>query len=151
MTVRLLDVESGVEFRVVNTHLDNGPQLARENQARIINENAAAYPDDYPQILTGDMNCDRRSEAIASYKAAGWQDTYEAVHGPGEPGNTVHWFLGPDHMRRTESFDWWPDDQGKVDWIFTRGDVKVTDAGIVRDHENGRYPSDHYFVSAELA
>ena len=148
--VHLSERSSSREFVVINTHLDHMSGEARRHQAGLINAWAAAFPSDCLVILTGDMNCDQRSEAIASYKAAGWRDTWEAVHGPGEPGNTVHWFLGPDHMRRTQSFDWWPDDQGKVDWIFVRGDVKVTDAGIVRDHEDGRYPSDHYFVAAEL-
>ena len=34
--VWLKDVRSGVEFRVVNTHLDHVSQKARENQARIM-------------------------------------------------------------------------------------------------------------------
>ena len=112
---------------------------------------AAVFPPDCPMILTGDMNSDRTNPAIRAFKEAGWRDTYEAVHGPADPGPTVHWFLGPDHMKKTATFDWWPDDQGKVDWIFVRGDVKVTDAEIVRDSHDGRYPSDHYFLSANLA
>jgi len=148
--VHLREPASARELVVVNTHLDHRSQEARERQAQLINAWAAVFPADCPMILTGDMNCDRTNPAIRAFKEAGWRDTHEAVHGPAEPGHTVHWFLGPDHMKKTATFDWWPDNQGKVDWIFVRGNVKVTDAEIVRDSERARYPSDHYFVSADL-
>ena len=38
----------------------------------------------------------------------------------------------------------------KIDWIFSRGAVKPVAATIVRDGRNDHYPSDHYFVSAEV-
>ena len=138
--VRLLDVESGIELRVVNTHLDHVSQSARENQARLINEDAAAYPDDYPQILTGDMNAAGDNPVIGLFKEAGWRDTYEAIHGPGDPGTTFHRFLGPDL-----------DTKGaKLDWIFTKGRIKALGAEILREPRDGRFPSDHYFVSADV-
>ena len=39
---------------------------------------------------------------------------------------------------------------GKIDWIFTRGALVPTAAKIIRDAEDGRYPSDHYFISTTL-
>ncbi|MBN1916358.1 MAG: endonuclease/exonuclease/phosphatase family protein [Verrucomicrobia bacterium] len=131
---------SGRELRIVNTHLDHVSQPARENQARLLAEDARAFDDAYPQILTGDMNCDARNPAIGILRQAGWRDTYEAVHGPDDPGPTLHEFLGPAHAS----------DLGRIDWIFTRGNVRVLDAEIIRDSHEGRYPSDHYFVSATL-
>lgn len=113
---------------------------ARANQARVINEDAQAYPHDYPQVLTGDMNCDAGGDAIAEFKAAGWLDSYGAVHGDEDPGPTYHGFRGPD----IES------DTGKIDWIFWRGPLKAVEASIVRDSPGGRFPSDHYFVAATL-
>jgi endonuclease/exonuclease/phosphatase family metal-dependent hydrolase len=139
--LRLVETASGKEFRVVNTHLDHISQLARENQARLINEDAAAYEAAYPQILTGDMNAIASNAAIVSFKAAGWADTYEAVHGQDTPGNSFHRFMGPA----------FPAQVGKIDWIFVRGAVRTLSARIVTDTINGRYPSDHYFVSADIA
>jgi endonuclease/exonuclease/phosphatase family metal-dependent hydrolase len=136
--IRLEDRATGVNFRVINTHLDHISQFARENQAQMIVEDANAYPKDYPQILTGDMNCDSRNAAIAAFKAGGWVDTHGAVHGTEDPGPTFHEFLGPQY----------DSDIGKMDWIFARGTVKVIDAAIIRDSAAGRFPSDHYFVSA---
>jgi endonuclease/exonuclease/phosphatase family metal-dependent hydrolase len=139
--LRLQDRVTGAEFRVVNTHLDHVSQLARENQARLIVEDAAAYPDGYPQLLTGDMNADWTNDAIAIFRRGGWTDTYATVHGTENPGHTFHGFLGLDFVS----------DVGKMDWIFARGAVAVKDAEVISDSENGRFPSDHYFIAATFS
>lgn len=138
--VRLKDHATGTEFRVVNTHLDNKGQAAREHQARVIVEDARAYPEDYPQILTGDMNCDCTSAAIDVFKAGGWSDTYSAMHGTENPGPTFHAFRGPAHDAAV----------GKIDWIFARGRANPMAAAVMTHSEAGRFPSDHYFVSADI-
>lgn len=71
---------------------------------------------------------------------AGWPDTFEIATGVEEPGHTYHGFQGPNHETTI----------GKMDWVFVRGIFTVTGAEIIRDAENGRHPSDHYFVSADL-
>ena len=138
---QLLDLESGRSVRFINTHLDHVGQTARVEQARLINEDAGAYPKVFPQLLTGDMNADRSNAAIESFFQAGWTDTYESVHGAEEPGFTFHSFLGPEFSS---------DGVGKIDWIFARGRIRAIEAEIIRDAPGGRYPSDHYFVSAAL-
>ena len=138
--IRLEDRATGTSFRVVNTHLDHISQAARENQARLIVEDASAYPQDYPQLLTGDMNCDCRNAAIATLKAGGWVDTFSQVHGTDDPGHTFHAFHGPEYHSAI----------GKMDWIFAKGALHVLDAEIIKDSEGGRFPSDHYFVSATV-
>ena len=138
--VRLEERASGRQLRLVNTHLDHVSQKARENQARVINHEAASWPEEYPQILCGDMNCDTANKAIDLLRRGGWRDTYAAVYGEGEPGHTFHGFLGPNYDARI----------GKMDWVFCRGDIEATDAEIIRDDDGGRLPSDHYFVGADL-
>ncbi len=139
--VRLKDKKSGIEFRVVNTHLDNISELARENQARLIVENTEVFPADYPQILTGDMNEDVTYKGIQNFKTGGWVDTYNLIHGTENPEHTFHGFQGPD-----STFE-----MGKMDWVFVRGNIKTLDAKIIKDKVNGKYVSDHYFVSATLS
>lgn len=139
--VRLQDRGTGTEFRIVNTHLDHVGQVARENQALLLVDDAGAYAEDYPQILAGDMNCDAGNRAIEIFRKAGWTDTYGCVHGTEDPGHTYHAFLGPDHDPR----------HGKMDWILVRGKIKVLDAAIVTESVGGRFPSDHYFVSTTLS
>ena len=125
---------------MINTHLDHISQPARENQARLIAEDACAFADDYPQLLTGDMNCDTTNPAIDAFKAGGFFDTYAKVHGTEDPGHTYHYFHGPAHESTI----------GKMDWVLARGNVAVNDAQVIDDNDNGRYPSDHYFVSATV-
>jgi endonuclease/exonuclease/phosphatase family metal-dependent hydrolase len=137
---RLEERRSGRELRIVNTHLDHVSQPARENQARLIAEDARAFADRFPQVLAGDLNCDAANEAIGILLRAGWRDTYEAVRGTADAGHTFHEFQGPAHVA----------DIGRVDWIFVRGDTRVLDAEIVTDSRDGRFPSDHYFVTADL-
>jgi endonuclease/exonuclease/phosphatase family metal-dependent hydrolase len=138
--LRLIDKTSGEEFRVINTHLDHVSQPARENQARIIVEDANAYPNAYVQILTGDMNCVAGNKAIDVFEDGGWLDTYANLHGTNNPGNTYHGFLGPAFEPQI----------GKIDWIFVKGKARVLDAAIINESRDGRFPSDHYFVSAEV-
>jgi len=139
--LRLIDRETGREFRIVNTHLDHISQPAREEQARVIVEDSAAYADDYVQILCGDMNCDSSNAAIQGLKDGGWIDSYGALHGTEDPGPTYHAFMGPEHN----------DGIGKMDWVFIRGNIRATEAEIITESRDGHYPSDHYFVSATLA
>ena len=138
--VRLIERPSNREFRVVNTHLDHISQPARENQARLICEDTTAYPPEYPQLLTGDMNCDTRNPAITVFLENGWHDTYEMVHHVADPGHTFHGFKGPEYVSNT----------GKMDWVFCRGNMEVIDAEVITDDRDGRFPSDHYFITADV-
>lgn len=138
--LRLAEHPGGPEFRLVNTHLDHISQPAREHQIGLILEDAAAYLPDYPQILTGDLNCNVQNPAIQAILKEGWTDTYHAVHNDYNPGNTFHAFNGPADANA----------DGKIDWIFTHGALRTLDAQLVTTQENGRYPSDHYFVVADL-
>jgi len=138
--VRLEDITTGVEFRVINTHLDHVSQVARENQAQVIVDDSSAYPEDYPQILTGDMNCSPENRAIEIFKTA-WTDTYRCVHDEEYTGFTFHEFF-VDKLNL--------ENLGKIDWIFMRGKVETIASEIIMDSVEGRYPSDHYFVSATV-
>ncbi len=145
--VHLKERASGKEFRLWNTHLDHIGQVARERAAELIVQASAPFPKAFPQLLTGDFNASATNPAIKLLAAAGWTDTYAAVHGPEDPGFTAHAFLGPQYGEkklkgRTGS---------RIDWIWCRGEVKPLAAEVIRDSRNGRYPSDHYFVSAVVA
>lgn len=141
--VHLRERASGRELRVWNAHLDHKGHVAREEQARRVAEGMAAMDESgVPQILVGDMNAYEGHPAIAVLKTAGLNDTFEAMHGPGDPGYTYHGFLGRE--RKTNG-------RGrKIDWIFTRDGIETRSAEIIRDGREGRYPSDHYFISADI-
>jgi endonuclease/exonuclease/phosphatase family metal-dependent hydrolase len=139
--------QSGQVFRVWNTHLDHIGHVAREEQARMITEAARAFPEGLPQILTGDMNANPTHPAIKLLKREGWIDLYGLVHGQEGPAFTFHAFWGPEYDTKAAPGRV----RGQIDWIFGRGPVKALAAEVVRDGRNGRYPSDHYFISADVA
>ena len=85
------------------------------------------------------MNANALHPGIQSFLEAGWTDTYAAIHGELNPCDTFHKFAGSAHDGSS----------GKIDWVFCRGNVEIKGAEIVRDSEGGRFPSDHYFVTAD--
>jgi len=144
--VQLRERKSGKEFRHWNTHLDHIGQVAREKGAELIVRASATLPRTLPQLLTGDLNAQATNPAIKRVAGAGWTDTYSAIHGPADPGFTAHGFDGPAHAKKLNGKH-----GGRIDWIWCRGPVKPLAAKIIRDGRNGRYPSDHYFLSATVA
>lgn len=143
--VRLKARDSGREFRVLNTHLDHQSQAAREKQMGLILAESARYPVGFPQLLAGDLNVDATNPVCELIGRAGWTDTFAAMHGSAEPGFTYHGFQGPAFSRKDAARQ-----TGRIDFIFARGAVRTVAAEIIRDSRAGRYPSDHYFVSARV-
>jgi endonuclease/exonuclease/phosphatase family metal-dependent hydrolase len=140
---QLADRSVGGEIRLWNTHLDHLGDVARERQASLIVEASRALPPSLPQLLAGDFNAGADHPAIKAVKAAGWVDTYAAIHGEADPGFTAHRFLGPDFAKQTKRSQ-------KIDWIFCPRGAQTLGAEIIRDQRAGRFPSDHYFVSATV-
>lgn len=143
--VLLQDLKTGRELFVWNTHLNETSgqkgDEAREKQIAVLLQNSAKIPEGTAQILTGDFNTDAASKTIQAVKAAGWTDTYSAVHGEADPGFSFHGFLGVKYERKNN---------GRIDFVFCRGPLRATAATVIRDSRDGRYPSDHYFVSADV-
>ncbi len=139
--VRLKDRSSRQEFRVLNTHWTL-KEVLRLEEAKIIAEETGQYQAHFPQLLCGDFNSFRTSREHGILRDAGWKDTYEAVHGTEEPGFTGHGFKVADKMAAGKG--------AKIDYIFFRGTVEPKEGEIIRDSENGIYPSDHYFVSSKV-
>lgn len=138
--VRLRSIQTGKVFRVLNTHLDHVSSEAKQNQAKMIVEESNQYPKDFPQILAGDFNSDSLSVPIQNLLTS-WRDSYGILHNGIDPGFTVHGFKGPKAATK----------KGKVDFIFYRGALMPIEAKVIKDNQEGVYPSDHYFVSATMA
>lgn len=140
--VRLRDRNTGKDFRVLNLHLDHKSKEAKVEQIKMVLNEAEQYPTHYPQILTGDFNSHVATDVYQATIDADWKDTYTDIHGAGEHGATVHTFHGENdpkkHLRK------------KIDFILYKGAVATKTAHIIKDHMNGIYPSDHYFLSSEV-
>lgn len=140
--VRLREIRTGKEFRVVNLHLDHKSHEAKVQQAKLMAVESSQYQPAFPQILTGDFNSRATSDVFESVKAAGFTDSYAVLHGEADPGVTAHGFEPVDSAKLTG--------KGKIDFIFCKGNCKPLAAGIIKDKPKGIFPSDHFFVSAEI-
>jgi endonuclease/exonuclease/phosphatase family metal-dependent hydrolase len=138
--VRLRDNQTGKDFRVLAVHLDHKTQEARDKQAQMIIKECNQYQPEFPQILIGDFNVNEKNPVYKIITDAAWTDTYVAVNGDKEPIATFHGFKG----------DKYPKKGSKIDFIFTKGNLKTESTSIIKDNVNGIYPSDHYFVSADV-
>jgi endonuclease/exonuclease/phosphatase family metal-dependent hydrolase len=140
--VRFLELASGREFYVINTHLDHESQFSREKSAELICRHMHELDPELPVVLLGDFNAPAGSGPVFHRLTgeAGFEDTWTAV-GNAEPSyGTYHAFKGI------------PGAEGhaRIDWILTRGRVVPMDSRIVTDAPGGQHPSDHFPVVARV-
>lgn len=139
--VRLKEKKTGKELRLINLHLDHISAEAKIQQAKMVVEESAQYQAGYNQLLTGDFNSRFDSNVFAAVRQGGWKESYEAIHGEKEAGHTGHEFQGAAYDKAAS--------KGRIDYIWFRGQIKPTDATIVKDAIKGKYPSDHFFLQAD--
>ena len=140
--VRLKERATGKEFRVINLHLDHVSAEAKLEQLKMVAEESKQYQAEFSQILTGDFNSRFNSPVFNKVREEGWKDALETLNGEKEMGFTGHAFKGMKYEKAAVG--------GRIDFIWYRGRVKPVAAGIIRDDIGGVYPSDHFFVQADL-
>ncbi len=136
----LRDRSSGETIRVLNTHFDHVGTAARANAARMIAQWVA--DGGAPAIVMGDFNVKPDSEpyqVLADTAQSGLSDTRTISAAPpyGPPGT----FTGFDIMAAAEA---------PIDHIFVTGDFAVNRYAVVTQHWEGRLPSAHYPVVADI-
>jgi endonuclease/exonuclease/phosphatase family metal-dependent hydrolase len=143
---RFADRASGANFYVFNTHFDHESQPSRERSALLVLERIAARPPPAaPVVLMGDFNAGEDNPAfqtLLTFRSGGpdatrFVDTFRAVHPSVTNVGTFHGFRGAAGG-------------AKIDAILASPEWAALDAAIVRTNENGRYPSDHFPVTATL-
>jgi endonuclease/exonuclease/phosphatase family metal-dependent hydrolase len=139
---RFHDRARDTTFVVFNTHWDHESQPSRERSARLVLDRIAARNPAVPLILTGDFNAGEDNAAFRALlsdarAAAALVDSFRVVHPDATGTGTFHGFRG------TPGAD-------RIDAIFTSPHWRVLDAAIVRTQSAGRFPSDHFPVTAVL-
>jgi endonuclease/exonuclease/phosphatase family metal-dependent hydrolase len=132
---------TGEEFAMFNTHLDHVGEEAQRKGMGLIRERMRALRDrgGMPIVLTGDFNVTPEHAAVAGLEQEGYRSVYSVLlEANREVGGTVHHFNGGD------SGD-------TIDYIFLTPDWQVHSVVIDRELYEGRYPSDHYPVVAEVS
>jgi endonuclease/exonuclease/phosphatase family metal-dependent hydrolase len=141
---RLKDKSNGNrEFIYLNTHWDHRGNQARIESAKLMRTWLKDHAAKKPVILTGDFNVTEDHEGyqtLVGESASGPRlvDVYRLVHSKPRPDeSTFGNFKGNRRGKR-------------IDFILATPDVTASEATIVRTNDNGRYPSDHYPVTAIL-
>lgn len=127
-------------FVFASAHLDHVGETARRESARLIRERLAAVADGAPVILAGDFNARGGTSEPWNVLCAdgGWRDTWLVAGDPADPAGTFHGFDGID------------DGRGRIDWILATPHWETEAADIVRYGRDGRWPSDHYPITADF-
>ena len=124
----------------LNTHFDHRGQEARLESARLLRKRLEGL--NAVWIMTGDFNCAEASPPYVALVGEGVGltvvDSYRAAHPVREDDEgTGNRFTG----RRSG---------GRIDWILHSPGLETVSAAIDRSEEKGRFPSDHFPVTAVL-
>lgn len=131
---------SGRRFHVFNTHLTLRRGQRQIDSAQRIASRVASLPAGSTAVVTGDFNA--MAEISETWRAAtgqGLQDAWLLAEARIGPSRTSHDFRPPELAN-----------PGRIDWILVDGPIGVRSVETIVDHDDGRYPSDHYPVVARL-
>lgn len=142
-TTALIEMECGKMVRVYNTHLDCISPWARDyglkKISEIIEENYES--EKVPVMLMGDFNATPHSKTIKNFIALNKDKrnfiAVQEINKDMYSESTMSKFKGA-----TKGMH--------IDYIFVSDEFNVMSSEIVRYNENGKYPSDHYPLVAEL-
>lgn len=153
--VELRDVNNpDHSFVVMNTHWEHGSRdvkdAVRLKSATLMREKMLEIAPNTPIIFTGDFNADEGSDPYRRMTSRdGFVekpvdetrfliDTYRNKHNDSESVGTAHGFDGTAGS-------------GRIDWILhTDLDMITLASAIDRSSFNGRYPSDHFPITATI-
>ena len=140
----LLVRETDRTLYIYNTHMDDGSREARENGARMIMEHIQGEVQTTPFVFMGDFNAPEDSEVLKIIKGNSearqnlriqMVDSFRVLYPDRENVGTYNGFTGQS-------------DGPKIDYIMVRPSMKVIEASILQTNREGRYPSDHFPVTA---
>ena len=134
--VRLLDWDrDGSPLAIWGTHFDHQGSTAQAESARLL---ARWCPTDVPAVLLGDFNVPRGDPPMAVLAdEAAVDDARDVADEVVGPTGTTHGFDG--------------DARAPIDHVFVSASIAVDRVETVATNTDGRYPSDHFPVVADLS
>jgi endonuclease/exonuclease/phosphatase family metal-dependent hydrolase len=127
---------SGDTIAVFNQHWDHESQPSRDRSADLLVSTIRHLAPGLPVMTMGDFNAGEQNPALLTVKRS-FRDSFRLVHPGDSVVGTFHAFQG------TDTGD-------MIDHIFVNDRLNVTAAAIVRTAVHGRYPSDHFPVTATI-
>lgn len=131
---------NGQELYVFNTHFDHRGTQARAESAKLIIETIKEVAGDLPVVLTGDFNVTKDDQPYKILTGSFLNDTYNASEIPS---------IGPEFT--FSGFDVpGPEAKRIIDYIFVNDWLDVSRYAIISAFRDGRFPSDHLPVVADV-
>jgi endonuclease/exonuclease/phosphatase family metal-dependent hydrolase len=143
--LKLQDRETGQTFFVFNTHFDHRGTEARRESAKLLLRRIPEIAGDAPMVLTGDFNCTPNTQPYKTLTAepqtsGGWRLRDAFTASASDPlGPTGTW----------NGFDQIVPGQ-RIDYLFVGPGFRVISHKTIDETREGRFPSDHLPVMAEL-
>ena len=137
--VRLEDKQAeGKKLVLINTHFDHRGKVAREEAAKIIKNRVSTLEKGVGVVITGDFNSAEGSKPYQFLVGVNLIDTFRLAH--------------PTRTEEESTLTAWKGRLigNRIDWVLCSPKFRVLSAKIDRTHDQGRYPSDHYPVTATL-
>jgi endonuclease/exonuclease/phosphatase family metal-dependent hydrolase len=140
---RFVDKASGKRFYVFNVHFSSGSQRARERSAELLVARISERRHPDPVIVTGDFNAGENNPAMlyilgsSASHSLNVRDSYRDLHSGSDGIGTFNDFSGNR-------------DGNKIDAVLISAEWEVAEASIIHTSRDGRYPSDHFPVTAVL-
>jgi endonuclease/exonuclease/phosphatase family metal-dependent hydrolase len=134
---RFVERSSNRVLRVYNTHWDHISQPSRVKSGELIARRLQESGAVVPTIVMGDLNIGPEDPARQPLSDAGLRDSIVDVHPEMARHGTFHGFSGKPNG-------------DKIDAVLVSHEWKTLDAEIITTNNGGRYPSDHFPVTATL-
>jgi len=130
------DRETGQRFWVFNAHLDHQSQPSREKSTALMLSRARDEAKTDPVLILGDFNAGEENPAVKAILASGYRDTFRVLHPDVREVGTFTAFEAPG--------------EDKIDYVFASPHWTVERAEIRSEKVDGRFPSDHFPVTARV-
>jgi endonuclease/exonuclease/phosphatase family metal-dependent hydrolase len=128
-TIAWVEVDARAQVQVANTHLDAASPSCRAAAA----EQLVGWLDPtVPGVILGDLNAGPEAPELRPLLDAGFAHAL-----PDDAGGTFHRWTGAT-------------DGPRIDHVLVRGAIEVTAAEVAHARPDGRLPSDHWPVVADL-
>ena len=126
------------EIFFINTHFDHKGRESRKKAALLLKKRIQDLHQDARVILTGDFNAKEGSDPHLRLVGGRIVDTFRVIHAK--------------HTTEESTLSGWNGrtSGNRIDWVLCTRNFRVLSANIDRSEFGGRYPSDHYPVTATL-
>lgn len=136
------DKITGKTFYHFNTHFDHKGEMAKLESANLLNDKVAEIAGKTPAFVTGDLNFkpDSKGYKILTGGRKNYLFDAQEIAKTDNSGSDITFNDFGNSM----------EEGNKIDYIFIKNNIDVNNHFIINDKHDGRYPSDHMPVLAEV-